>query len=496
MNGRNRRLLALWIALLLMLGGAAGAAALEEDGGTAEDLTRQCKLQASFPSSLTRLTDDDLESAQRIDAGESVTVSWGEDVPVRAVFFAFYRELAAFTVLQYDAAGALLDETAGTPLWNNVIEPLPGACSVTIRADASLALSTMAAYGEGDIPDYLPWEPTPDKADYLLIAMHPDDDALFLGGVIPLYEAQQGREGVALYLASRVRVRVNEAMAGAWTMGLRSLPVFGGFPDIPPEYRAKFEDTFRQADVVRYLVQRMRQYRPEVVVSHDLNGEYGHWQHALLARAVLEAAPLAADASYDPDSAEQYGVWEVKKVYLHLYAENRIALPVTEPLSAFDGRTAVEIAAAAFACHQSQLPSRHAVTNEGVYSLADFGLAYTTVGTDTPGVNDLFEHIDPSALHGGTTASPEPTLTPTPSPLPTQTATPAAVTPVPSETPAAATPTVTPEAASGGFDPVPLVLAALIVAVAALAVALALRARRRAKRQGRRDAGRKGGGAA
>ena len=63
MNGRNRRLLALWIALLLMLGGAAGAAALEEDGGTAEDLTRQCKLQASFPSSLTRLTDDDLESA-------------------------------------------------------------------------------------------------------------------------------------------------------------------------------------------------------------------------------------------------------------------------------------------------------------------------------------------------------------------------------------------------------------------------------------------------
>ena len=72
----------------------------------------------------------------------------------------------------------------------------------------------------------------------------------------------------------------------------------------------------------------------------------------------------------------------------------------------------VEIAAAAFQCHQSQMPSRHSVSNEGVYSLSDFGLAYTAVGPDTPGVNDPFEHIDPATIHGvgtpATTQTPEP----------------------------------------------------------------------------------------
>ena len=414
------RLVPLLMCLLLALPAArteraaaeADAAPTAQAGAAAADLTRQCTLEASFPSRLTRLTDGDLESAQRFEAGESVSVSWTEDVPVAAVYFAFYREIAPFTVLQYDAAGALLSEHAPGPLWNNVVEPLPDARRVTIRAEAELAFSAVTAYGEGTIPDYLPFEPTPEKADYLLVAMHPDDDVLFLGGVIPIYGAQQGREGVALYMASRVRVRVNEAMAGAWTMGLRTQPVFGGFPDIPPEYRAQFENTFRSADVVRYLVRQMRRYRPEVVVSQDVNGEYGHWQHALLAKAVLEAAPLAADAEYDPESAAQYGVWQVKKVYLHLYGEGRITLPVTEPLSAFGGRTAVEVAQEAFACHQSQLPSRHAVTNEGIYSLSDFGLAYTAVGADTPGVNDMFEHIDPAVLSGGATPTPEPSPTP------------------------------------------------------------------------------------
>lgn len=497
------RLVPLLMCLLLALPAAArtGRAAAEADaaptaqaGAAAADLTRQCTLEASFPSRLTRLTDGDLESAQRFEAGESVSVSWTEDVPVAAVYFAFYREIAPFTVLQYDAAGALLSEHAPGPLWNNVVEPLPDARRVTIRAEAELAFSAVTAYGEGTIPDYLPFAPTPEKADYLLVAMHPDDDVLFLGGVIPIYGAQQGREGVALYMASRVRVRVNEAMAGAWTMGLRTQPVFGGFPDIPPEYRAQFENTFRSADVVRYLVRQMRRYRPEVVVSQDVNGEYGHWQHALLAKAVLEAAPLAADAEYDPESAAQYGVWQVKKVYLHLYGEGRITLPVTEPLSAFGGRTAVEVAQEAFACHQSQLPSRHAVTNEGIYSLSDFGLAYTAVGADTPGVNDMFEHIDPAVLSGGATPTPEPSPTPAPTAAPT-----AEPAPAPSATPAADGRTPGPDpalpaagdGAPGGTGALPMLLLCLAAAAAALLAALLL-LRRRERRGRRRRPGRGG----
>ena len=150
------RLVPLLMCLLLALPAAVrtGRAAAEADAAptaqadaAAADLTRQCTLEASFPSRLTRLTDGDLESAQRFEAGESVSVSWTEDVPVAAVYFAFYREIAPFTVLQYDAAGALLSEHAPGPLWNNVVEPLPDARRVTIRAEAELAVRATELLG-------------------------------------------------------------------------------------------------------------------------------------------------------------------------------------------------------------------------------------------------------------------------------------------------------------------------------------------------------------
>ena len=75
-------------ALFVLLALTPGAAAQEEDvaaqAGAAEELTAQCTLTASFVSRLTRLTDGDKESAQRIGAGESVTISWTEEVPVQA----------------------------------------------------------------------------------------------------------------------------------------------------------------------------------------------------------------------------------------------------------------------------------------------------------------------------------------------------------------------------------------------------------------------------
>ena len=92
-------------ALFVLLALTPGAAAQEEDAaaqaGTAEELTAQCTLTASFVSRLTRLTDGDKESAQRIGAGESVTISWTEEVPVEAVYLSFYYAPAAYTCLLY-----------------------------------------------------------------------------------------------------------------------------------------------------------------------------------------------------------------------------------------------------------------------------------------------------------------------------------------------------------------------------------------------------------
>ncbi len=56
-----------------------------------------------------------------------------------------------------------------------------------------------------------------------------------------------------------------------------------------------------------------------------------------------------------------------------------------------------------FECNKSRIISVK-VEEDGEYDCRKFGLAYTTVGSDTPGVNDFFEHTDLSdkAVQPGT----------------------------------------------------------------------------------------------
>ena len=414
------------------------AYSIDTGSPAAENLTRRCRLSSNLKTTnyTWRLTDEALFTSQIFEAGQNVSLAWGDNVPVRAIWLAFkdYPAPDACLVQQYDAGGKLIKEDGDFWYVNHAVFVEEQTRSVTVTAKSEISLCSLYAFGEGAVPHYHPWAPTPEKLDYLIVAMHPDDDVLFMGAVLPLYTVAEGREGTILYSATRERVRKDEAGDGAWIMGLRKAPILGTFPDIPPSYMNQHKNTFQQKDVVKYLVALFRQYRPEVVFSHDLNGEYGHWQHILLSHAVQEAVPLAADPAYDPSSAAQYGTWQIKKLYLHLYGENPIHLPATKAIDAYGGLTPIEIATAAFRCHKSQLPSRHAVTNEGVYSLSNFGLAYTAVGPDTPERNDPFEHIDPAVLRSSIT--PAPTDTPAPSDTPAPTHTPAPTdTPVPTETP-------------------------------------------------------------
>ena len=63
-----------------------------------------------------------------------------------------------------------------------------------------------------------------------------------------------------------------------------------------------------------------------------------------------------------------------------------------KPLASFDGRTAFDIAEAAFACHKSQKSNGLIVQDWGQYANNRFGLYATAVGPDVE-KNDLFENI-------------------------------------------------------------------------------------------------------
>lgn len=63
-----------------------------------------------------------------------------------------------------------------------------------------------------------------------------------------------------------------------------------------------------------------------------------------------------------------------------------------QPLEAFGGKTAFDIAEEAFACHISQQTTRYHVEDFGEYDNSKFGLAFTNVGPDEE-KNDFFEHV-------------------------------------------------------------------------------------------------------
>ena len=389
------RLIGLFLCLMLLFIGTPSIASEEEPSSEmAENLTKECIYSSDLkmPFYQFRLSDDDLESAQTFGEGVKVSIQWTDGLPVRTVAVMFYKVPGACRILQYDAEGILLSETQGSGFFNDFVTVKAETRKVTVVPEERIELCAFFAYGEGTIPSMHDWAPTPEKVDYMVVATHPDDDILFLGAIVPIYTAEQSYEGTIYYTAPARRIRKNEAMDGAWAMGLRTMPILGGFPDIPQEEADWNSPFFPENKVVMELVRLFRKLKPEVVFSHDVKGEYGHWQHVRVSQAVRNAVPLAADSSYDPESVRIYGTWEVKKLYLHLYPENKISIPASKPLAAFGGKTAKEVAEEAFLCHESQMVSRHRVTNKGVYNLSDFGLAYTTVGFDTEGRNDPFEH--------------------------------------------------------------------------------------------------------
>ena len=147
-------------------------------------------------------------------------------------------------------------------------------------------------------------------------------------------------------------------------------------------------------NILQWQVELIRRFKPQVILGHDLNGEYGHGQHKLNAHCLIEAVELAADAEQFPEIAAQYGLWDTPKLYLHLYEENQIVFDVNTVLNNDpEGRTPFEITEEAYQCHVSQQQYYFAVTQdpESVLDCTRFGLYRTLVGYDTG--TDLMEHI-------------------------------------------------------------------------------------------------------
>jgi len=269
-----------------------------------------------------------------------------------------------------------------------------------------LGINEVFVFGEGDIPDWVQrWEETVGKADILFFSAHPDDELIFLGGAIPTYAAEMGKRVVVAYLSYSNTTRRSEALNGLWSMGVRNYPEFGGFQD---SYSKTAKDAYSKLGknkVLSWVTELYRKHQPEVVVTHDLEGEYGHGQHKMMADAAIQGYGLAADPEQFPESAKQYGTWQVKKLYVHLWGEeaDQTKMDWSVPLESLDGKTGLEAASEAYALHVTQEGAKvkinrkwHLLSVEetgSYWSNTTFGLYASEVGPDETHT-DFLEHIE------------------------------------------------------------------------------------------------------
>jgi len=301
------------------------------------------------------------------------------------------------------------------------------------------------------------WQPPLDKADLMVVSAHCDDELIFFGGTIPYYAGERKLAVQVVYMANGDRARVDEALNGLWYAGVCNAPVILPLKDAYTETLRLALLNWDEQEATRLLVEQIRRFQPEVIVTHDLNGEYGHGAHMATATLMVNAVPQAADETAFPDSAAVYGAWQTQKLYLHLYPENRITMNWNKSLDAFDGMTALEAANEAYHMHVSQLEYHSDVYGDGDYSSLLYGLALTAVGQDVA-KDDFFEHIDPARLSNY--------IAPTPSPSPVATATPI-ITPTPTQT-------AEPEEPMQGNNISLLLIAGISAFVAAFSAAVAV----------------------
>lgn len=387
------------IALLTLLALSLSVAFAAE----ANDITEDCKFKVcSSGRKYTLMTDKKYTSYWESNKIKTpwIAITAPEGKPIAGLYICFGNMPESWEIQTSDDGKDWFTAVPGDTRFLHAYVALPQPAqhvrlAVTSEKKTALRINDLFVLSEGDLPDWVQvWQPTEEKADILFLSTHPDDELIFFGGAIPTYAVEQQRKVVVAYFSRSNTTRSSELLNGLWHMGVRTYPVIGNFKDsYAKNLKAAYKSAGGKGKVNEWIVGLYRQYKPEVVVTQDTNGEYGHKQHMMIADAAQNCIALAANEDEFTASTIAYGTWQVKKLYLHLYPENQITFDWTVPLKSMNGATGIELAEEAYTLHKTQASSGMSVTETGTkYDNRVFGLAFTTVGEDVR-KDDFLENI-------------------------------------------------------------------------------------------------------
>ncbi len=168
----------------------------------------------------------------------------------------------------------------------------------------------------------------------LAVYAHPDDEVFGAGGTLARYAGQGARVVLACATRGEVgeisdpslatpdtlgEVRERELREAGKALGIADIRFLGyrdsgmaGAPenDDPRCYYRADPDT-----AVRQIVALMREIRPQVVITFEPFGGYGHPDHIAVSRYTTAAFDAAGDAARYPDSGP---VWQPRRLFYSL----------------------------------------------------------------------------------------------------------------------------------------------------------------------------------
>src|ERR1700710_182323 len=208
----------------------------------------------------------------------------------------------------------------------------------------------------------------------LLVHAHPDDESIGQGATMARYVAEGtgvtlvtctgGEMGEILVpemehmasdkddtLADQRKVELDQAMKALGVTDYRYLGGFKRYRDSGMQWHADghaipaddvHENAFWNADLTEaatHLVEVIREVRPQVLITYDEFGGYGHPDHIQAHRVAMYASTLAPVASYRPELGPP---WEISKIYWGAMSESRMraglrALRDAGDTTAFEG---------------------------------------------------------------------------------------------------------------------------------------------------------------
>ncbi len=169
----------------------------------------------------------------------------------------------------------------------------------------------------------------------ILTGAHPDDESFGVGGTLAQYAAAgykvyyvcgtRGEVGEVTPehmqgYASIADLRTHELECAAKVLGLSDVIHLGyrdsGMAGTPENKHPKALAAAPTEQVAKRIVKILRELKPEVVITSDPNGGYGHPDHI----AIYKATVMAFNASGDPQKYPEAGpAFQPQKLYYHVF---------------------------------------------------------------------------------------------------------------------------------------------------------------------------------